>query len=225
MEVRTNRAGQTLLIVPVLIAAIAAVVLGGWWYLKNRQKQDQPSPTITPRSEYIAKLKGTNWQTVQSGDSVLTDCAGWKPCEDRRERNNWAKANFSDPLWASCNSMGIEDYNKRHEYIGKVKDANWPTVKPGDPLLRDCAGWKPCQDRVNQLTVNIVPPLPPIKKTPPPPPLRVDWSTASCEKIKMTWQPEDSRLSDCDGLSPIGCSNIRKCLGIRSPDLGPGVRN
>jgi hypothetical protein len=230
--IRTNRGGQASPIVPVLIVVIALVILGGWWYLKNRQKEEPVNPQQQARLAYIETLKGTNWVTVQSGNPLLKDCAGWKPCEDRRDlidsinkcgQKDWTKAYSDDPLWGECDGKGIESYDKRRDYIRKLRDANWQKVKADDPLLKDCAGWKACEDRVNQLAA---PPPPPTTRKPVEPKERgVDWSKASCEKIKNTWEPEDHRLSNCDGLSPNACSNIKTCLGIRNPDIGPGVKN
>ncbi len=53
---------------------------------------------------------------------------------------------------------------------------------------------------------------------------QANWDLASCEVILQCWQPESPTLSSCEGLSPKGCKQIKRCLGVAPSDVGPGVK-
>lgn len=44
-----------------------------------------------------------------------------------------------------------------------------------------------------------------------------------CE-IARGWDPQDSRLSTCEGVAEDTCRRIKRCLGVYDSNLGPGIK-
>lgn len=42
--------------------------------------------------------------------------------------------------------------------------------------------------------------------------------------IARGWEPEDSRLSTCEGIADEDCRRIKRCLGIQDSNMGPGIK-
>jgi hypothetical protein len=109
----------------------------------------QANASYRKRHDYIDQLKRTDWTTVAPDSRLLTDCAGWTPCEQARDRRPPAVRPHAGPRKVPATCAEIAQL--------------W---EPEDPELSTCQGLLPddCRRIKRCLKVNGVDTGPGIKK-------------------------------------------------------------
>jgi hypothetical protein len=91
---------------------------------------------------------------------------------------------------------------------GSASEAN---LKPERPAIDAGSARKPAERPVPVIR----PPRPVPEDSPPLP--------RGCE-IARGWDPQDSRLSTCEGVAENDCRRIKRCLGVYDSNMGPGIK-
>jgi len=195
LQDREKPKGNALWMIALLLGAIGAGMLG--WFLIN--------PSVRKES------------VITSVVSKPGPPPPAPPVDEVCQKADWKTMPYNDPLLVPGRCKG-EARDARFGYVDNLlKVTDWGEIGKDDSRLKDCAEFRPCEERVKIIN-NPLPPPPIIVPEKPPKPPRVV-PTRVCESENDAYQLPPSCKTDSD---PNFCMTCKRKFKIRD-DTGIGV--